>query len=256
MEGVKRTLLMLLLVVAPACGGEPSADTREPEQHVPPAARQPKAAVLGPSPFVPKTEQRGDRDILPLTFPDGTHVALSYPAGVRLAELGVQPDVSLQYRGRAFDQYPLTFLYDVEDRPAASDEIAVPAGPWTVVARVADSDVRRDISRSLSARETVEGFVVVETARPHTLSDQFGEGGGVQLAFGDGDPAPSRVTTLDPLIIVAPVDCGRSPDTEVGGSYGSACLGGRIHVSIYGERAFVEAVLSGLEVERLRPAEK
>lgn len=44
-----------------------------------------------PTTFVPEAEHHGQRDALPLTFPDGSRIVLSYPGELRLAELGVQP---------------------------------------------------------------------------------------------------------------------------------------------------------------------
>jgi hypothetical protein len=209
----------------------------------------------GPTAFVPEAQHRGERDVLPLTFPDGSRIVLSYPAELGLADLGLQPDVSYLYREDPAARYPLTFLYGAPSRTAAEGEIVLRAGAWTVVAPLRDSAARDEVVESLSVRETVDGFVIVEAARPLALSDEFGEGGGVQLALADHHPAPDTVTTLDPLILLAPSDCGRR-DTEIGGSYGSTCLGGRVHVGIYGKRPFIEAVLSGLELEEWEPAEK
>jgi hypothetical protein len=144
----------------------------------------------------------------------------------------------------------------VSSRAAAEGEVVLRAGAWTVVAPIRDPTARDDVVGSLSIEETAEGFVVVEAATPLALSHEFGEGGGVMLALGDHDPAPRKVTSLDPLIELAPSECG-GRDTEfegVGGSisHGSRCLGGRVYVGIYGTRQFIEAALAGLEVEELR----
>jgi hypothetical protein len=213
----------------------------------------------GRTTFVPGAPHRGERAVLPLTFPDGSRIVLSYPARLRLAELGVQPDVSYLYREDPAARYPLTFLYGAPSHAAAEGEIVLRTGAWTVVARIRDAAARDEVARNLSVHETVEGFVVVEAAGPLALSDEFGEGGGVMLALGDHHPAPAKVTSLDPLIELAPSDCG-GRDTEfagVGGdtSHGSTCLGGRIYVGIYGKRPFIEAVLAGLELEDWQPAE-
>jgi hypothetical protein len=224
-------------------------------------AYRPGTAGAPPAPgattFVPEAPHRGERAVLPLTFPDGSRIVLSYPARLRLAELGVQPDVSYLYREDSAARYPLTFLYGVPSHAASAGEIVLRTGAWTIVAPIRDSAARDEVARSLSVHETVEGFVVVEAATPLALSHEFGEGGGVMLAFGDGDPAPARVTSLDPLIELAPGDCGGN-DTDVEGvggstSHGSTCLGGRIYVGIYGNSQFIEAVLSGLELEEWQP---
>lgn len=212
---------------------------------------------LGPATFVPEAQHRGVRDVLPLTFPDGSRIVLSYPAALRLADLGVQPDVSYLYREDSAARYPLTFLYGAPSSGAGANEVVLRAGAWTVVAPVRDSAARDEVVRSLSAHETAEGFAVVDATAPLALSHEFGEGGGVMLALGDGDPAPAKVTSLDPLIELAPGDCGRESAIEgIGGSlsHGSTCLGGRVYVGIYGKRPFIEAVLSGLELEGWQPA--
>lgn len=118
-----------------------------------------------------------------------------------------------------------------------------------------NSAKRAKVVKSLSAHETGEGFAVVEAATPLALSHEFG--GGVMLALGDGHPAPAKVTSLDPLIELAPGYCGGRTKIEgVGGdtSHGSTCLG-PIYVGIYGKRPFIEAVLSGLELEEWQPAD-
>jgi hypothetical protein len=56
--------------------------------------------------------------------------------------------------------------------------------------------------------------VVVEAATPLALSHLFGEGGGVMLALGDHNPAPGIVTSLDPLIELAPSDCSGATSTS------------------------------------------
>jgi hypothetical protein len=204
----------------------------------------------GPTTFVPEAEHHGERDVLPLTFPDGSRIVLSYPAELGLAELGVQPDVSYLYRDDPAARFPLTFLFGPQSRAAADEEIVLRAGAWTVVAPIRDPAARDDVVGSLRVDETAEGFAVVEAAAPLALSHEFGEGGGVMLALGDGDPAPA---TGMGRILLAPVDCtGRD---EIGGGYGSTCLDGRVHVGIYGKRPFIEAALSGLELEEWQPAE-
>lgn len=252
--------LTLLLLLSPACGGEPAADSTKPAPDVSnPAQGTTAPSALVPRTFVPEAQHRGEQDVLPLTFPDGSRIVLSYPAELGLAKLGVQPDVSYLYRDDSAARYPLTFLYGVSSHAAAEGEVVLRAGAWTVVAPIRDPTARDDVVGNLSVEETPDGFVIVEAATPLALSHEFGEGGGVMLALGDHDPAPHRVTSLDPLIELAPSDCGRG-DTEfegVGGntSHGSRCLGGHVYVGIYGKRQFIEAALAGLELEEWQPAE-
>jgi hypothetical protein len=199
---------------------------------------------LGATGFVPDTERRGERDLLPLTFPDGTRVDLSYPIELGLAGLSVQPDVSYLYRDDPPSRFALTFMYG----PAAPDsnEVALEAGAWTILAPLRDSGETEVVERNLRAQETAEGFPVVQALPPLALSHEFGEGGGVMLAIGDLAPEPNR-SSLDPTIFLAPGQCG-IPEPEIGGRYGAKCLGD-LHVDVYGDRPFVEAVLEGLRLE-------
>jgi hypothetical protein len=251
---VKRAFLTLLVVLSPGCGSDPPDDVVGPAPDVrEPAPRTAAPPALGPTTFMPEAEHRGERDVLRLTFPDGRHIALSYPAELGLADLGVQPDVSYYLDDRG-GPYRLTFLYRSPEPEARKHEIVLRAGEWTVVVPVPDPAARDDVATSLSIHETADGFVVVEAATPLTLSGQFGEGGGAQLALGDHDPHPKKVTPPQgTLIHLAPVDdCGWADGeiSEVGSpSYGATCLGGRIFFDIYGKRPLIEAVLSGLELE-------
>jgi hypothetical protein len=69
------------------------------------------------------------------------------------------------------------------------------------------------------------------------LSHEFGESGGVQLAFGDHTPAADTVSSLAPLIDLAPGGC--SPEhLEIGGRFGAKSFG-HVYVGAYGFRAFV-----------------
>ncbi len=208
---------------------------------------------------MPEAQHRDGRDLLPLTFPDGSRIVLSYPAELGLVDLGVQPDVSYLYRDDPAARYPLTFLYEAPSRAATDSDVVLHAGAWTVVAPIQDAGARAEVTNSLGIHETGEGFVVVEAAAPLGLSQEFGEGGGVMLALGDHNPAPGKVTSLDPLIELAPEDCEpRDAELEgVGGSFshGSTCLGGRIYFGIYGKRPFVDAVLAGLRLEEWQPAD-
>ena len=45
--------------------------------------------------FVPPTYREGAREVLPVVFPDGSTAELLYPPIMKIAELGVQPAVSL-----------------------------------------------------------------------------------------------------------------------------------------------------------------
>jgi hypothetical protein len=200
--------------------------------------------------FVPESTDEGERTLLPLVFPDGHRMVLSYPRHLDLAGLGVQPDVSYLYRDDPAARFALTFVHGaVAARPS---EVALYAGSWTILAPLRDPGEKEVVERSLRAHETPEGFPVVEALPPLGLSDEFGEGGGVQLAFADLDPKPNVVSSLDPMIEVAPVENCRlsrdGNDAEIGDSYGARCLG-HLFLDVYGDRPFIEAVLEGLRRE-------
>ncbi|MGH3032069.1 MAG: hypothetical protein ACRDNE_15160 [Gaiellaceae bacterium] len=208
------------------------------------ALRAYKPAPDGPSGFVPPTEQRGARTLMPLTFPDGTRIVLSYPEWLRLAELGVQPDVSYLHRDDPGPRFPLGFYFGHTPRDAGP--VVVEVGSWTITAPGRDNEL--DVLRkSIRARETADRLVALEALPPLGLAREFGEGGGTQLALGDLNPDPEH-TSLDPLILLAPSDCGL-PKPEIGGGHGAMCLGD-VYVGVYGDRHLIESVLEGLRLEQ------
>ncbi|MGH2449676.1 MAG: Kelch repeat-containing protein [Candidatus Limnocylindria bacterium] len=196
-----------------------------------------RAGPLGPTVFVPRTERRGERDVVPLAFPDGTSVVLSYPLELDLAGMTVQPEVSYLYRKDRPSRFPITFVYGPAE--PAPEQIALRFGSWTALAELRDRREAETIARSLHGRETPEGFPVIEALPPIALSDESGEGDGPRLTIG---------VRKEHWIELEPEECNYPP--ELGSTYGSLCLGGRITVGIYGDRDFVEAVLVGLRLER------
>jgi hypothetical protein len=199
----------------------------------------------GDTAFVPPTEERPEGIAMPLTFPDGTRIVLGYPFELELAGLGVQPDVSYLYQDDRAARFPLTFVHG--PATAGPSQVALPAGSWTILAPLRGPGDKEVVERSLRTSETPDGFPVVEALAPLELSHDFGEGGGVQLALGDLAPDPEVVSSLEPLILLAPGGCGLA-ESEVGDGYGARCFGD-VYVGVYGERAFIEAVLSGLRLE-------
>jgi hypothetical protein len=194
---------------------------------------------LGATAFVPQTERRGDRDFLPLTFPDGTRVVLSYPLELDLAGTTVEPNVSYLYR----DDLPPRFELDFVFGPAAPgpDQVAFRTGSWTVLADVRDPDEAGMIARSLSVRETPEGFPVVEAAPPLALSPDPGEGGGPRLMLG-----LRRDRWID--LLLEPGCALTAPEISEG--YGAICLDDLyLGVQAQGDRPFIEAVLEGVRLE-------
>lgn len=202
---------------------------------------------LGATAFVPETQRRGERDFLPLTFPDGNRIVLSYPLELNLASLAVQPDASYFHRNDPTGLAALTFVYG---RAAAGPgEVGLTAGSWTILAPVEAHVDLETIERHLRVRETTDGFPVVEALPPLELSHIFGEGGGVMLALGDLEPKANVVSSLEPLIEIADGACS-AEHVEVSSSYGAKCFGD-LYVGVYGHRPFIEAVLEGVRVEEL-----
>jgi hypothetical protein len=199
---------------------------------------------LGVTGFVPDTERRGERDYLPLTFPDGRRIVLSYPLELGLAALSVQPDVSYLYRDDPPPRFALTFVHGpASPKPS---EVALTGGSWTVLSPVRDPSEKEIVESSLQVHETHEGFPVVEALPPLALSHESGEGGGVMLSIGDLAPEPNR-TSLDPLIEIRPEGCSQE-HVEIGASHGAKCFGD-FYVGVYGHQPFISDVLEGLRLE-------
>ncbi|MGH2995561.1 MAG: Kelch repeat-containing protein [Gaiellaceae bacterium] len=197
-----------------------------------------KPGPIGATAFVPHTDRDAERDYLPLTFPDGTSIVLSYPLELDLAGMSVEPSVSYLYRDDRPPRFELTFVYGPAE--PRSDQVGFPAGSWTVLAALLDPGEADAIARSLSGAETSDGFPVIEALPPIALSDESGEGGGPRLTLG---------VQKDRWIELEPEPAGRGPDEiSPDGTYASLCLGGAISARIYGDRAFVEAVYAGLEL--------
>jgi hypothetical protein len=198
------------------------------------------------SPFVPRVETQDGRTLLPLVFPDGTRVVASYPRRLRLSRLGIQPDVTYYYRRNPGARFALTFVHG-KAKPRA-DEFALRTDSWTILVPVRGDRQREVAPRNLRASETKHGFPVILATGPLVLSNDYGEGGGAMLAFGDSIPDSQTVSSLDPLIEIAPTGC-RLPDSEIKGGYGARCFGS-LYVGVNGRRPFIKAVLAGLQIEQ------
>jgi hypothetical protein len=180
--------------------------------------------------------------VLPLVFPDGTRAVATYPRRLRLSRLGVQPDVTYYFRRNAGARFALTFVHGPAE-PRAS-EFALRTNSWTILVPFRAGNVAR---RDLRARETKLGFPVVTAKGPLVLSSAYGEGGGAMLAFGDGIPASQMVSSLDPLIEVAPTKPCRL-GVEISGGYGARCYGD-VFVTVTGKPRFVRELLEGLRID-------
>jgi len=257
----------------------------------PPVVRtDPRGEVLEPEPLIPRTERDGDNLRMPIFFPDGSEAIVVYPIAVPLdlAVLGAQPNVSYFWRADPPRRYPIVFLHDRNASIAEYVEGTEPVGfvnsyrnieiwnmsetwldhraqlqggwlriglrSWTIliaVEEVADAD---RVAANIDVRETTTGFPVVDATGPIELAEGFGESEGATLSLGDGTGDP-RTSSLDATIFLSPDGCSPGREISPSGEYGSSCLAdGSVFASIYGDPAFVTAVVEGLSVEDFRQA--
>jgi hypothetical protein len=232
--------VLVLAVLALAVSGCSDEDVSVSETSLAPP--DPRHA----STFVPRTETQDGRTLLPLVFPDGTRVVASYPRRLRLSRLGIQPDVTYYNRRNPGARFALTFVHGPAE--PGTGEFALRTRSWTILVPVRDKRQREVVQRNLRARQTGLGFPVIVATGPFVLSNEYGEGGGAMLAFGDRTPDPQTVSSLDPLIEMAPTRC-RLPESEITGGYGAQCFG-RLYVGVNGKRPFIKAVFAGLQFEQ------
>jgi hypothetical protein len=202
--------------------------------------------------FVPATDRDGDRVVLPLTFPDGTRMEVAYPPELALAELGLVPYGSATLQGHSphpdrADEVGRDFLIRygaVDPRPGS---LVFAFGHWRVEvydyaagdpAAMTD-DERRSFSRSLSGRETDDGFLILEASPPLRLAEA-GEHAGPTLELGPPSPPPWLSLTLHP--------CGRRAESTSPG-FASWCLSEDVIVHATGDRRFIAAA-TALELRR------
>jgi hypothetical protein len=229
-----------------------------------------------PEPFVPDASRDGASTRMPVVFPDGSKAVLVYPNALDLAALGVQPDVSYVWTDDPAPRYPILFLHDpdasltdfvhgaepVGSTPASRSTLVwemserwrttrqLPDGhwlsyqlpSWRVLVAMPNNRVVDELIGSLRVHE-IDGFPVVRATDGLALAEGFGESEGPVLSIG---------STLDPTIFLSPDGC--SSKSEISEGYGSTCLGdGNVFASIYGDLAFVAAVVDGVHVENFRP---
>jgi hypothetical protein len=229
--------------------------------------------------FAPPTYTEGDSVVMPVTFPDGTSAEFLFPQEVDLAGLGAQPDVSYLRLADPSPRFPLSFyhgdpdpglfqgdapvavyqsrhrdpieLWEANVEASGSGEpywLVYRFGAWTVLAPVSDLESADEVAHALDGHETNDGFVVIDVEAPLALSDEFGEGGGPEIAFGDLDPRPYRVRTDTPrLVLLGPQPCtDETHTTRALGDYASKCLRRSIFASMYGDSEFLDALSRGL----------
>jgi hypothetical protein len=261
-----------------------------------PATPSPSTAAPGTTrreTFVPPVRRDGGRVVMPLVFPDGSTAELVYAPELKLAALGIQPDVSFLRRDQPAPRFPLTFwfgqpgaeLFEGEQpveryptlgggqaelwraratsvsQPRQGYWLAFRLASWTVLAPASTPAMAAEVAGGLDARETGDGYVVMEVRDPYALSREGGEGGGPQLAIGDGSPRPEAVNAGTPfrLITLRPSRACRREGISPSGQYASTCLGttaagGAVFAGIDGDRSFVKDVVAGLEARNVRIA--
>jgi hypothetical protein len=267
------------------CGGLSAGPIAAPSSS---PAGSPAATV----PMIPTVHEANGESRLTLTFPDGSSTVLSSPADLDLAEMGIQPDVDLAWKGHWVGA--IVFSYGGpergilagtepvevhqrdgeaieeweararEGRHQATDAwLVYELASWTVHVPLSDHADQEEVLDSVRPLQTKDGFVIVEVDGSADLAEGYGEAGGPQLAFGDLDPLPDFVRPNEDglLINVAPSECrGFHPTVQLEGSYASACLEDVLFVngtSFSGSKESQQKlaeIVEGLRLVELKPA--
>jgi hypothetical protein len=192
--------------------------------------------------FVPPTHRDGDRVVLPLTFPDGTRVTLTYPPALAIAELGVRPYGSATLD----DRVGRDFLVHHGAAEPRARSLELEFGRWTV--EVYDYDAgdpgamteaeRRSFRAGLHGRETADGFLILEATPPLKLAEA-GDHAGPSLEFG--------MSRDSPWLLLFLVRCGPKAESSMRG-FSSWCLSDSVVAHAYGGRRFRAAAAEGIEL--------
>lgn len=284
---MRRILAVLAALVIAGCAGSPGRTPHAGPTGSPSPGGEPTPARASTS-FVPAVDVEGDRAVLPLVLPDGARLTLRYPRDLALETMGLQPDVDLVWDGRWIGA--IVFSYggperrvltgegpEIHTSPGGTEVEEWAARPgdgrhqntirwlvhrlpsWTVHIPLDDDVPVDEALRVVVPTQTDGGFPVINVDPPAELPEGFGEAGGPQAAFGDGDPRPDFV---DPAILIqiAAVDCSEGPPTEARDAYGSACLAnGRVFMNVQAfdtrraDPAFVARVVEEIKATDLQP---
>jgi hypothetical protein len=275
-------LVALALNLASCVGGDSSSERPHKASppgntgHAAPDRRSPHSKL-----FIPPTSREDGKIVMRVTFPDGTTAELGYPAeldlvrqGVRLYSSGSFPATSgrgfkIHYGGAGeflAGRVPVETYAGAEGRPVelwrARDSepeyyLVFRFGSWWVLVwdgaggSSMTEEERRTWARNLEGRETEDGFLVLEAARPLRLA-RFGDHAGPELMLGDG-------AGNDVLLITGLWCDGTREHPDRSSGFASWCLPKpskrAIVVHVYsGDRGFVDAVIEGLEIGKIRPA--
>jgi hypothetical protein len=223
--------------------------------------------------FVPPTETSGGRTVMPVVFPDGTRVELSFPADLDLTSHGLAPyssgripgferdffigygpleEVADEYSWELLDTYldsagETVGFYRLPDDEV--DYLAFQFENWLVLVydyrlvtsgpRMTDEDRAMWVENFLGT-VTDEGFLILEATPPVTLA-QEGDHAGPELSLGGSDNG----------LTLYLADCQSTDDPEHTREDVNWCdetSGIRIMAS--GSSEFMERIVSELEIRR------
>jgi hypothetical protein len=233
-----------------------------------------------PNMLLPDPRKDGRRAVLDVTFPDGSRARLSYPAALRLAELGVRPAIGvrageglLQRRmqapllGEAEISGGEPMLRRLTDNVALWPQragqrgsgyvMAFTFGRWTMAVndgygRGLSFDQRMALARGIRGKVDRDGYLVLTAREPAQLGRPGEESGnsslGPQLWFGGG---------RDPVVVLVPTpDCGPEsapPPVILGRQFTEVDCMGDMLVAAGGDHDYVERVMRELEIRPLPP---
>lgn len=223
--------------------------------------------------FVPPTQIEGDRTVVPVVFPDGTRVDLSFSADLDLTSHGLAPyssgrspgfDRDFFIRYGPVDEFAAeyswelldTYLDDADESVGfyripgdEVDYLAFQFERWLVLVydyRLAASGPRMtDEDRVIWVENfhgtvTDEGFLVLEATPPLTLA-QEGDHAGPQLSLHGSDGG----------LTLYLADCESTDDPERTDDYVNWChAASEIRIMASGTADFMNRVVSDLEIRR------
>lgn len=239
----------------------PATEESPPRPSPTPADEQRSAQLDWPPPFVPEVRAEGDRNIMTVVFPDRTVARLSYPAELRLAEMGLQPMINYSLQeGRPNPPHDIIFipgeapvgLLDPEPLETFGDAIpqrtslheivykhlnddppfalVYEKDGWTIVATMQRREDAQVLAANLHPSVSADGWPTVSATGPVRLSEGFGEARGAHLAIGDRNPLFDLTDAGDDsaYILMGPNrGCAQADDgvSNLGGQwYGAKCL--------------------------------
>ncbi|GAA0416932.1 hypothetical protein Acor_64080 [Acrocarpospora corrugata] len=264
-------VVIALAVAVPVGGVLLSRETPAPE---PTPTPLPALSTFRPTVnMVHPDASGGETRTIKVAFPDGSRARVSYPAELRLAELGLRPYATV-LMGTAFRELVAPYQGDAEVvaggpmirrlTPAVTlwprqvggggQILLYGFDDWRITLRDQPMPLtfeeRLTLAESVHGEVTSDGFLTFRTDPPVKMMEPgrilAGQPVGPQLWIGGG---------VGPLVVIAPMpDCDGSsriaPEiTRRSGSFGMTCRGD-YQVSASGRRDFVARALEGI---RIRP---